>query len=250
MPYKRRAYGRKKTGKKPYAKRSGYKKRSTRRSKGGPGRGYASAPFPATLYTTLTYVDDINLQTVAIAGVPALREYRGNDIYDPDLTGVGAQPKYTDTLLGDFGGNAPYSKYTVMGSQIIVDIMPDPTLASTADLMQISVMPIRKDTGSDFIDVIDMTERPFSRSRLLGNTGSKAVSRLTYYASTKQMFAGTNTNSVDFSGSWNATVAAAYTWRWQIGVVNLQPGVITKCYTRVRIKYFVQLTSLNQVAKS
>ena len=49
-------------------------------------------------------------------------EYRGNSCQDPDLTGIGAQPRYFDTFCGPQDSSAPYGNYNVLASKIIVDI--------------------------------------------------------------------------------------------------------------------------------
>jgi len=252
----RRSYARRRTTKKPYAKRArmGRKRASPKyksRFNSRPHGGSASSPFPATMYKVLTYCDDVELITQSVTDVPKVYDYRGNSLYDPDETGAGSQPKYYDTFIGSPGGNAPYTRYNVLASKITIDIMPDPTLASATNLMQLSVMPVRGNAGTNpYTNITDMVERPYSKTRMLGNTGAQAYTRMTYFCKTKQLFTGQNANDLDFGGNYNGSPDTGHVWRWHIGLVNVQDSQTVKCYIRVRIKYYTQFSLLNVVATS
>lgn len=68
-------------------------------------------PFPTTTVRKLNYVVGVTLDP-GLGGAPSVREFRTNSLYDPDLTGVGTQPRGFDEL------SALYQKYLVLGSKI------------------------------------------------------------------------------------------------------------------------------------
>lgn len=74
-------------------------------------------PFPDKMRCCLTYASDpIQL----LDGQSAVQRYqfRGNDLFDPDFTGTGAQPQYFDQLA------ALYGRFRVYGSSICVEAYP------------------------------------------------------------------------------------------------------------------------------
>lgn len=72
--------------------------------------------FPNSYTAKLRYVEETSLN--AAAGTIASYVYRANDCYDPNLTGVGHQPKGFDELM------ARYDHFTVIGSRITIKYMP------------------------------------------------------------------------------------------------------------------------------
>lgn len=122
MAYYRRRYRRRKRGyrTKPYRRRySGIRRwkrnfRSSRVRRGaiGPsGRSWSSLKrlFPNKLRLKLQYVDNAEIAYIMNSGsaFEASYVYRGNSIYDPDLTGTGHQPYGVDELY------TWYNTYTV-----------------------------------------------------------------------------------------------------------------------------------------
>lgn len=79
-----------------------------------PSASVGSLPdgLPSRLFTVLAYNDRITL-TQGTAGLPAVHVFRLNSLFDPDLTGVGHQPRYHDALLGATGSTSIYHRYRV-----------------------------------------------------------------------------------------------------------------------------------------
>ncbi len=73
--------------------------------------------FSPKLTTTLRYCQTISLNPGA--GSTARHTFRANSIFDPDVTGVGHQPLYHDTLY------QVYQFATVMGSRMTVQWTPN-----------------------------------------------------------------------------------------------------------------------------
>jgi hypothetical protein len=85
-------------------------------------RGVVLNPFPPQLRTTLTFAQSTT-ESISASGFFKVRSFRINGPYDPDLTGVGGQPKYYDTLLGADGTKIPYSSYCVLNAKISVRVL-------------------------------------------------------------------------------------------------------------------------------
>lgn len=68
--------------------------------------------FPDHARVTLRYSEDVTLTSTT--GVPGIYTFRGNSVFDPNLTGTGGQPCNFD----DFAVH--YNRYRVMGSRISV----------------------------------------------------------------------------------------------------------------------------------
>lgn len=75
-------------------------------------------PFPITLNTQLVYGETISLTSTA--GSVAVQTYRLNSLFDTDLSGIGHQPRFFDTLCNADAGSAPYEQYVVKGAKYSV----------------------------------------------------------------------------------------------------------------------------------
>lgn len=81
--------------------------------------------FPDRLRTKVQYCDVVQL--TASAGNPAVYQFRMNGLYDPDYTGTGHQPQWTDQLF------AVYNRYVVNNARIIVTFCPNHLSTAEAD---------------------------------------------------------------------------------------------------------------------
>ena len=94
-----------------------------RRRKGGfmAVRGKYKIPKDVALLgqnkrATLKFHSSGQLNPVAV-GLPAYQVYRAGDLYDPDFTGAGAQPRGFDQMM------AMFSRFTVLSSKINITFM-------------------------------------------------------------------------------------------------------------------------------
>lgn len=69
-------------------------------------------PLPVTLRTKLRYAEQLSLQNGV--GQAATHVFSCNGLYDPDITGVGHQPRGFDQIM------PLYNHYTVIGAKITV----------------------------------------------------------------------------------------------------------------------------------
>jgi len=76
------------------------------------------SPVPTKFATKMRYATNFNLASVG-GGVNAVQRFRANGLFDPDITGVGHQPRGFDQLM------VLYGAYTVVGAKIMVMISCD-----------------------------------------------------------------------------------------------------------------------------
>ncbi len=101
---------------------AGYK-RKYKRKRGGRNRrrrsktmqmsslGKRLSPFPTRFFTRLRYTDNYSLNPGASA-VPGTQVMQLNGLYDPDISGVGHQPRYFDQIM------SLYNQYAVLSAKI------------------------------------------------------------------------------------------------------------------------------------
>jgi len=80
-------------------------------------------PFPSIFNCVLRY-DRVGY-TITSAGGFGTQSFGGNCLYDPDITGAGAQPTYYDQLCTSTG---PYNAYTVKAARITVEFLNQDTV--------------------------------------------------------------------------------------------------------------------------
>lgn len=94
-------------------------------------------PFKRDYYCTLKYNDTFILSSTL--GSTAVQIYSLNSLFDTDVTGVGHQPRYYDTLCGADGGSAPYGSYRVITATVSVRFMNNN--ASTNSIGYVGMRP-------------------------------------------------------------------------------------------------------------
>lgn len=189
--------------------------------------------FPQKLSVRLKY--GTTMYTDMTAGTTWYNVFRGNSIFDPDLTGTGTQPRYHDEL------QSLYRFYYVTGSRIKVTfnnsstsngllafVIPDATVSSLA-------IP----TSSK-----DVIELPGSRYKHLG--GEQAGPQphmITVSRSAKQMQENTREDRVEFGTN------PADPWAYVVGVTSYGPQT-AGIYVVVEIVYDVIVSELVEPSAS
>lgn len=104
MPYRR-----------PYRKKKkGPPRRRYRRKRYNRGYQVSKSPMPKVFTTNLKYSEIIAITANATAGLAAAHVFSANGIYDPNITGVGHQPRGFDEIQALFNHNR------VLGSKITI----------------------------------------------------------------------------------------------------------------------------------
>lgn len=189
-------------------------------------QSYGLTGVPDSMFVKMKYVDAITLSSSL--SVPGFHLFRGNDIFDPDYTGVGHQP-YLSAQWGPF-----YQKYNVFASKITVK-------ATASKNGKILVRPTTVNTtGSDFNLAV---ERPESKNCFLGNDKPCLIK---HYQTTRQATGTGNPDDDLFHGSMDPGgpgTGPATTWYWAIYAEDV-PGTATlDIDCQVEIVYYVKLWS-------
>jgi len=75
---------------------------------------YKGIGIPDRFYTTMKYTEQIQL-TAGAGTEYQVYQFRGNSLYDPNLTGTGSQPTWFDQICS---ATSLYTQYLVVGSKI------------------------------------------------------------------------------------------------------------------------------------
>jgi hypothetical protein len=81
--------------------------------------------FPTTFGVPFRWSAQIDGTTDS--GSADVNAFSLNSLYDPNITGVGTQPRYFDTLCAAAGGTAPYDTYVVVRSHVRVTMQSNST---------------------------------------------------------------------------------------------------------------------------
>ena len=230
MPYRKRY--RKRSRRRKYNKRRSYIKRYMRRRFSMPRTliSKTATGIPDRQMMKLKYTDFLTLDP---AGTLENYLYRGNSLFDPDLTGGGHQPLGRDQWVNF------YSRYRVRASKIRVSFLPRSNTTIDSNIM-IHVIPTL-DAGSVSQQPRDLVEQPYSRWRLLGTAnGTQNGVNLHNYMSTKKIMGIPDINTDDYASLM--TTNPLRQWYWNLGVQNLQSTVgIPGANVCVQITYYVEL---------
>lgn len=258
MPYGRRYARRTKRGRaNRYAKKKRWSKRKAFGKIRQPGvqRGLTSIVFPQQMYKTLTYATGPIPLVQTSTNTPINYTIRGNSPYDPDYAVGGNQPRWYDTFLGAQNTDAPYGKYICYGSKIIMTVYQDPTLGgSTGSVMGlVSIIPSQDASGYPSSQR-EMTERSFSRFKPIGNANASRPILIKHFAKTKNMYMGSDVDSLQFAGAYNGN--PTWEWFWLISACNIIPYInagangLFSCYVDIKVKYYCKFFDLNDVKSS
>lgn len=117
--------------KRSYSKKRDYaKRRKTNTEDIASSAGYnlfkrvSNTPLPTKLKCSMVYATNVSINIPAI-GAAANHVFSANGLFDPDITGVGHQPRGFDQLM------TMYDHYVVIGSKITVFVQPVGTSVST-----------------------------------------------------------------------------------------------------------------------
>jgi hypothetical protein len=130
-----------------------------------------------------------------------------NGIYDPDLTGAGAQPLGYDQWAGF------YQQYEVTSSVIKVHLLPPDLEAPTRFVVYPST------TSTIQSDSTAASEQPYAKTTVLNN---KTLSRSNFVNSAMSVrkLGGRNTASINFTAPFGASPTLEYYWHLLLFSLN------------------------------
>jgi hypothetical protein len=147
----------------------------------------------------LRYAQEIELNP-GVGGLNDYNVYRLNGMYDPDQTGVGAQPRGFDQYVATDGGAGLFHHYTVLGARCKAMLMNKDT--SYPVLAGLAI----RDTSSPVSSLLPFVEQSNNRLAMLSSAGSGGANKtLTINWSAKRWFGKTSvTTERDLTGNSGA----------------------------------------------
>lgn len=150
-------------------------KKLYQRKKGATSKYYkrrvTSGPWPFSKLVKLRYADKCTLVTDSVTGT---NEYvfRANDLYDPDYTGTGHQPRGFDQYM------LMYKKFVVLGSKITARFTNLGGATNGDAMVGISVAT----DAATVIDIIDEMEARKSKFKILTGNNDVATTITNFYS--------------------------------------------------------------------
>ncbi len=201
----------------------------------------SSAPVPAQKKVQLRYVEQICIDAPA-AGVAALFLFRANDMFDPDFTGGGHQPKGFDQWM------IFYDHFTVIGSKIKVTYATTTTTAATGNVL--CGLYLNNDTVLSTVSEF-LLEEKLNKYTVIGPIdGGKAITTLRHSFSASKFFGKKNiVGSAEYKGTTAASPTEdAYYQVWVAALALADnPGPVDIV---VEIEYLAVLTERKTLAQS
>lgn len=233
MPYRKAAK------KAPYRRGKGrYKRAPKRKARYNkavidrmPGKGLADM-----LYVKLSYVDRIDIATMVNAYTPYV--FRGNSLFDPDVTGTGHQPLYFDQY------SALYSKYRVLGSSLQLDVVNN---------SGVSALFYAAEANTD-VSTITAISTLYEQSRAaapkLVPIAARITSRMKRYMSTRKVCGLTKTQVYDDTFAAGVTGSPSNVWYWNILFESVDGTTVINGHFMVKIDYYVQFFDRTLIGQS
>lgn len=218
------------------AKRRGVRGRRSARS--NPTRSVIRNPsgFPDRLFVKLKYNDTVRVQigTSPTAGV--LSVWRGNGLFDPDLTYVGHQPYAYDIWA------SLYKRYCVYGSKISAQFGAENFTSAGTNVNGITAFVI---PATDSTVVVPATLRELPQARIRQHYFSYTrMPRISHYSSTARA-TGNSKEVCRTEISYSADVGSDPTrqWYWLVGAQHASLSDLASqainIFMTVTIEYYV-----------
>lgn len=251
MP-RRRIINRRKYGRIPYGRRRGGQMLAY-----APGKGYILsrpryryripvAPVPNKMLVKLRYADSVEINPGSLGAI-AYHTMRANDLYDPDFTGTGHQPKGFDQWT------AFYDHFTVLGSKIRVTFT---SMDDTPSTGTVACGIYLDDNSTPPNNVIDFMEERKNTYMTLGSADSGNSSKvMTRKFSSKKFFGVKNIvgqslyrGQMGNFGTGSSPTEQAY---WQIWATGLNAtSDVSGIRVLIDIEYIAVLTERKELTLS
>jgi len=200
-----------------------------------------SMPLAPPYRTSMLTYYETDVQLNPATGATASYVIRGNDLYDPNVTGTGKQPYNFDQWM------TLYARFVVLWSQIEV-------WASTIDSnKQFTISLIPSISSSPPTTTDQVPEMPGVKSTIFtGYQMSKSLGYVKSQRKTKTVFGVKDVlDDIEFSGSAASSPAADNTWYWLIQVQGndstFDPSAIT---LTIKVKYIARFQQRNNLVSS
>jgi len=222
-------------GKRKKKQGAGRRKSRGGRPKSGPGAGgptttvsTSTGGFPSRMRVRLVY-SQLNTLTITTTSV-GVQTFRGNSVFDPDLTGSGGQPYNFD----DFA--IEYKRYRVRSCKIELQL-----LNGSATPRGSTTVLVPTNSSTTFTTIDDAMSAPHAKFVLMGGNSGHSQAKITMTRSTKQVL------GEDWGDRFEALVSAdpADPWFYQI-VTRSNDGSTNEAVSLVsRLTYDVEFFDRN-----
>lgn len=187
--------------------------------------------FPDRMLVPLRFFSYPTITTVA-AGVAGMQVYRGNSLFDPDLTGTGVQPlgfKYWDQV---------YNTYAVRASKISLSAAPTGTVTNAGTRIGCYSTPTSGTALAS--DPTALASQIGERHiHLRANPDSRVI---TNYNTTGQVLGLSSWQDVSMTSHLVAAVGSNPTtpWFWKVYAFAIDASSINGSDLMVEITYYVE----------
>jgi hypothetical protein len=187
--------------------------------------------FPDRARVILKYSENVAL--TATGGIFANYVFRGNSVFDPNVTGTGTQPyNYDDWAI-------QYSRYRVHGSRISVIAVSN---GSTNQTLTSQYVLSARHSSTNAGSYDDALAAPYARSWIAGAISSYNVSRKHSMSASTAEFLGIT--KAGFYGDSELTAAVtnnpSHQWYWHIGNHPINSTDTVASFLAVEIDYDVE----------
>lgn len=187
---------------------------------------------PAALRMGFSFTRTVVLGTTL--GVPVDYVFRGNSLYDPDFTGVGAQPLYFDQML------AIYNHFSVRGCAIEVEFQSVDNVNPLICVIYPSKVSSAAPTSTNVSQLMQVPGAVVAPLSVRG--GGKDSVKVKAYFTTSTFFPDYSFSAPDFRGSAGSNPPAAGSWFWHVVTYNADAGSQTSnAVANVRLTYYADL---------
>lgn len=188
--------------------------------------------MPSALRMGFSFTRTVILGTTL--GVPVDYVFRGNSLYDPDFTGVGAQPLFFDQML------AIYNHFSVRGSAIEVDVQSTDTSNPLVAVIYPSKSSSAAPTSTNLSQLMQIPGAVTAPLSVKG--GGKDSIVLKAYFTTSSFYPDYSFSSPDYRGSAGSNPPGGGSWYWHVATFNADGGSQTSnAVGNVRITYYTDL---------
>jgi len=226
MAPRRRTHRRKRT-------RRNYRKRNAVTT--GHGRGRTG--LPDRMMLKMTYAETIRLTQAAAPFDNHI--FSGNDLADPNVSGVGHQPKGYDQW-GQF-----YNRYMVHGAKIVCRFTP--TVSNSTGNINTYILPTLDSTTLPGWTSIQ--EDKFGKASMVGPYVGNGIRFMSAYMSTKKLFGDVNGLEQSDFGALMGSAPNRH-WYWIVGGETQDGSVLQHCDVAVVITYYVELYDRKDLPQS
>lgn len=177
-----------------------------------------------------THFDYNNTTALTTAGGFYANIYRGNSLYDPDLTGAGVYPLGYTAMINI------YERYNVLSCTITARYVNN----DTDDPVFVAIWPSRDGTAFGAARINDVLGQPRCKYIMLANAGGSG--QVSNFQLTKDMFGFKDTDDVGLCSATNAN--PGYVWFWHVYIFNKSGNALSGVLD-LSIHYNVKLTFLS-----